>query len=124
MPGWGKAVVPVLKTDQGAPEGFMDWWLGQFEIPTTEGICAYTEIICQEKFNAGRIMDKIHVPMLLLAPAHSVLVDIEDQKRLARTVKGSQLEIIAGHGHGHEIYLDHPEVCQEKFLDFLGRVKK
>jgi hypothetical protein len=54
---WGEAVIPVLKTDQGAPEGFMDWWLGQFTLPNTEGICAYTDMICREDFNAGRIMD-------------------------------------------------------------------
>jgi pimeloyl-ACP methyl ester carboxylesterase len=60
--------------------------------------------------------------MLLLTPAHTVLVDIDDQKRLARTVKGAQLEIITG--HGHEIYLEQTEVCQEKFLYFLGTVKK
>jgi pimeloyl-ACP methyl ester carboxylesterase len=122
VPGWGKAVVPVLKTDQGAPPGFMDWWIGQFEIPTVEGICAYTEIICREDFNSGRIMHKIHVPMLLLTPAHSVLVDIEDQKRLARTVEGAQLEIIKG--HGHEVYLDQAETCQEKFLGFLGGLNR
>ncbi|KAL5326075.1 hypothetical protein ACEPPN_007213 [Leptodophora sp. 'Broadleaf-Isolate-01'] len=76
--GRGEVVIPVLKTDQGAPEGFMDWWLEKFTIPSTEGICAYTEF---------RIVHKINVPMLLLTSPHCVLVDIEDQKRLARTVK-------------------------------------
>lgn len=72
--------------------------------------------------NSFLILGKIGTtPYLLLTPANSTLVPLEDQKKLAQAAKNSRIEVI--HGHGHEIFIDQAEVCQEKYLDFLGSLK-
>ncbi|KXT08643.1 hypothetical protein AC579_9422 [Pseudocercospora musae] len=116
--GWGQALLDVTKSDQDAPPGFTEWWLEQFSIPSGAGLGDHAELLCDPGFDARKIMHQIDVPMLLLTPANSVLVNKEEQIDLNRAVAGSQLEIIPG--HGHEIYLDQADLCQQKFLEFLG----
>ncbi|KAH6717717.1 Alpha/Beta hydrolase protein [Leptodontidium sp. MPI-SDFR-AT-0119] len=97
--GRGEVVIPVLKTDQGAPEGFMDWWLEKFTIPSTEGICAYTELYVEK---TSTLAESCIRSMFLCCclPLRTII-----------------------EGHGHEIYLEQAEICQEKFLKFLETVK-
>jgi pimeloyl-ACP methyl ester carboxylesterase len=66
-------------------------------------------------------MDQVSVPMLLLTPANSALVPIDDQKKLVQAAR-AKMEIIPG--HGHEIYLDRAELCQQKYLQFLETPRK
>lgn len=123
MRPWGEACFKVLQTGagKGYPDGFKKWWLDQFSIPLEKGVSAYADIICREDFGVNLIIDKIKVPMLLLSPSDSPLVNVDDQKRLAKATEG-RLELIET--HAHEIYLDEAEICQKKFLGFLASLKK
>jgi hypothetical protein len=59
--------------------------------------------------------------MLMLTPANSKLVNLDEQKQLRDAVQGSKMELI--HGHGHEIYLDQAEQCLQKYTAFLDGLK-
>lgn len=121
--GWGEKFLALTGTDQNPDKGFQKWYLDQFAIPSTGGLAAYAETVCSKEANSHLILDQIgDTPYLLLTPANSPLVDIEDQKKLAKAAKNSRMELI--HGHGHEIFLDQAEVCQEKYMDFLGKLKR
>lgn len=115
--GWGEHFLGVAATDKGAIEGYIAWWLDKFSIPSKEGLCDYATVVCSKEADGRVVMDQIDAPLLLLTPAHSALVDIEDQKRLAAAAKKSRMELIPG--HGHEIYIDQAGLCQQKLLDFL-----
>lgn len=118
MRSWGEACFKVLQTGvgKGYPDEFKKWWLDQFSIPAEDDICAYADVICREDFDANLVIDKIKVPMLLLSPSGSPLVNVEDQKRLAKATGGNLVLIET---NGHEIYLDEADTCQTKFLEFL-----
>ena len=98
-------------------KAFLNWWLDQISVPTGRSLGDHAEILCDKSFDARTIMDKIKIPMLMLTPANSKLVDLEEQKQLHDAVDGSRMEVIEG--HGHEIYINQAEQCQEKYLNFL-----
>lgn len=118
--GWGEAVAKVLGTDQTSDRAFYGWWLDQISVSSGEGLGDHAELLCQEEFDARRIMMRINVPMLMLSPASSQLVNLEEQKML-RDATGAKMEVIDG--VGHEVYLDQAEVCQSIYLEFLGSLK-
>lgn len=119
---WAKRSAEAIGTsnDAHATEAFNSWWVDTASIAPVEGVRAYCDVICRKDFDARLVMERITVPMLILTPAASPLVPIEDQERLAATVK-ARLEIIPS--QGHEIYLNHPEMCWGKYMDFLGGLK-
>lgn len=120
--GWGQELVNVVGVDQASDKAYLQWWLDQVAIPTGEGLGDHAELLCDESFDARRIMNQIKVPMLMLTPAGSVLVNLDEQKQLNEAVSGSRMEVIPG--HGHEIYINQAEQCQEKYLAFLRRLPK
>ena len=115
--GWGQEILNVLGGNQNPDKQFKKWWLDQVAVPSGEGLGDHAELLCDESFDARRIMKDIKVPMLLLTPGNSKLVNIDEQKQLQEAVQGSKMEIIDG--YGHEIYLDQAEQCQRKYLAFL-----
>ena len=119
--GWGEALAKSVGTDQISDSKFLGWWLDQVSVPSGESLGDHAELLCDSSFDARRIMNQIKVPMLLLTPADSVLINLDEQKKLHETVPGSQMEVIPG--RGHEIYLDQAELCQQKFLEFLEKLK-
>lgn len=122
LKAWGEEATKVLKTGEGKPKEYLDWWFEQFTIATTQGVADYAEVIIRKDFDANLIMDQIKTPLLALAPADSGLISLDDQKRLVNTVPNGRLEIVTS--GGHEVYLDDAEFCQEKFLEFLASLKK
>jgi pimeloyl-ACP methyl ester carboxylesterase len=121
--GWGEAILNVLGQDKNPDKAFLDWWLQQVSVPSGEGLGDHAELLCDERFDARRIMDKIEVPMLMLSPGGSQLVDLEEQRQLRDSVKGSvRMEVVDG--FGHEIYIDQAERCQEIYLEFLRGLKR
>jgi pimeloyl-ACP methyl ester carboxylesterase len=68
-------------------------------------------MICREGSDAHLVMHQVKVPMLLLTPVNSALVPMDNQKQLVQAAK-TKTGIIPG--HGHEIYLDQAELCQQK----------
>lgn len=69
--GWGEAVLKVLGADQNPDKDFIKWWLDQVAVPTGEGLGDHAVLLCDESFDARRIMKNIKVPMLMLTPANS-----------------------------------------------------
>lgn len=121
--GWGEKFMALSATDQDSDKGFQQWYLEQFALPSEDGLAAYADTVCSKEANSFLILDKIGTtPYLLLTPANSTLVPLDDQKKLAQAAKDSRLELI--HGHGHEIFIDQAEECQGKVLDFLGSLQK
>ena len=118
--GWGEALAQAVGNDQYADPGFFKWWLDQVSVPSGEGLAEHAKLLCDSSFDARRVMNDIKVPMLLLTPANSKLINLDEQKELQQAVKGSRMEMIEG--HGHEIYIDQAEQCQQKFLAFLDRL--
>jgi len=60
----------------------------------------------------------IAVPTLVLAPAASPLTALADQFYLRCTVPDAEIEVFEG--RGHNIYLEEPERCIERFLRFAA----
>jgi hypothetical protein len=121
--GWGQAVLDVLDTAKEADPGFVRWWLDEVGVPDGKGLGDHAELLCATEFDARRIMKDIKVPMLMLTPRSSKLVNLDEQKALHDAVSGSKMELISG--NGHEIYLE-PEsfpVCVEKYLAFVDGLK-
>ncbi|PVH89593.1 alpha/beta-hydrolase [Cadophora sp. DSE1049] len=118
---WGERFVKLSATDEGTDGGFLRWYLEQFAIPSTQGLCDYAEMITKKGSDAHLVMRVVRVPMLLLTPANSALVPLDDQKELVKYA-GAKMEIIEG--HGHEIYLDQAEKCQQKYLQFLDEIRR
>ena len=120
--GWGEALANVVGADQMPDKAFLEWWLNQIAVSSGEGLGDHAELLCNESFDARRIMNQIKIPMLVLTPANSKLVNLDEQKSLSHAVSGSQMEVIKG--YGHEIYIDQAEQCQEKYLGFLSGLSK
>ena len=120
--GWGEALVDVIGVDQMPGTAFLQWWLDQVAVPSGDSLGDHAELLCDKSFDARRIMNDINIPMLMLTPANSKLVNLDEQKQLHEAVSGSRMEIIKG--VGHEIYLDQAEQCQEKYLAFLQSLPK
>lgn len=118
---WGEAYLEVLHTEagKGYPDESNKWWLDQFSTTVEEGISAFANPIRREDFDVNRIIDK--VPMLLLNPLCSPLVNVDDQRKLAKAT-GASLELIETIGRG--TYLDKVKLCQEKFVQILGPLKQ
>lgn len=114
--GWGEAVMKVLGQDQAPDKAFLEWWLNQVSRASGDGLGDHAKLLCDESFDARRIMKDIKVPMLMLTPGNSKLVNIDEQKQL-KDAAGARMEIITG--IGHEIYIDQAEQCQQKYLEFL-----
>jgi len=66
-------------------------------------------------------MDEVNIPMLLLSPANSAVVPMDDQKQLIQAAK-AKMKITPG--HEHDTYLGQAELYQQKCLQFLKTVKK
>lgn len=120
--GWAKALANVVGADQMPDNAFLDWWLNEIAVSSGDGLGDHAELLCDKSFDARRIMEQIKVPMLMLTPANSKLVDLEEQKSLSQAVSGSRMEVIKG--YGHEIYIDQAEQCQQKYLEFLEGLSK
>ena len=119
--GWGEAVLKVLGGDQMPDKEFLKWWLDQVSVSSGEGLGDHAELLCDKSFDARRIMKDIKVPMLMLTPGNSKLVNLDEQKEL-KDAAGAQMEVI--NGYGHEIYIDQAEQCQQKYLAFLEVLSK
>lgn len=115
--GWGEAVLKVLGGDQAPDKEFLKWWLDQVSVPSGDGLGDHAVLLCDKSFDARRIMNDIKVPMLMLTPGNSKLVNIDEQNQLRDAVEGARMEIVTG--LGHEIYLDQAESCQQIYLEFL-----
>lgn len=121
--GWAAEAAKLLKTDQISDRSYVDWWIDQVSLPTGDALADHAELL--EKVDARKFVERIQVPMLILAPRNSSLARLDgddSQYDLQRRVQGSQMIIIDG--KGHEIYIDEPEKSQEAFLKFLSSLKK
>ena len=101
---------------------FLEWWLDQISVSSGESLGDHAELLCDKDFDARRIMENIKMPMLMLTPASSKLVNLDEQRQLNQAVQGSRMELIKG--AGHEIYIDQAEQCQEKYLAFLEALRR
>lgn len=120
--GWAVEAAKLLKTDQISTE-YTKWWIEQVSLPSGEGLADHAELAL-EKVDARQFVDRIQVPMLILAPRNSTLARLDgddNQYDLQKRVKGSQLVVIEG--KGHEIYIDEHEKCREEFLKFLESLR-
>lgn len=117
--GWGEALLDVTATNKEAEPAFVQWWLESVGAMDGRGLGDHAELLCSSDFDSRKIMKDIKVPMLMLTPSNSVLVNLDEQKDLHEAVKGSKMEVIKG--HGHEIYLEAnaSKVCLQKYLAFL-----
>lgn len=120
--GWGECILKVLGGHQTDDKEFLAWWLDQVSVPSGNGLGDHAVLLCDGSFDARRIMENIKVPMLMLTPGNSQLVNIDEQKQLRDAVDGARMEIV--NGLGHEIYIDQAEQCQQKYLEFLNSLAK
>lgn len=121
--GWAVEAAKLLKTDQISDQAYVDWWIDQVSLPSGDALADHAELL--EKVDARKFVERIEIPMLILAPRNSSLarLDGEDnQYDLHERVQGSQMVIIDG--KGHEIYIDEPDRCQEAFIKFLGDLQR
>ncbi|KAF2103603.1 alpha/beta-hydrolase [Rhizodiscina lignyota] len=121
--GWGEEILNVLNTSKDADPAFVKWWLKEVGDMDGKGLGDHAELLCSSDFDARRIMNNIKVPMLMLTPSNSKLVNLDEQKDLHEAVKGSKQELIKA--NGHEIYLE-PEAsknCLRLYQEFLQSLK-
>lgn len=117
--GWAVEAAKLLKTDQISSD-YTKWWIEQVSMPSGDALADHAELAL-EKVDARQFVNRIEIPMLILAPSNSTLARLDgddNQYDLQKRVKGSQLMVIEG--KGHEIYIDEAEKCRAAFLKFLG----
>lgn len=111
----------VALGEGGFSDNYKRWWVDEFSASTAYGLADHGVLLWDSSFDARPIMHNIRVPMLLLSPAHSKLVDLDDQRELHAAVAGSKWEIIES--DSHEIYIEKAEECQRKYLDFVKALR-
>jgi len=114
--GWGKSLANIPGTVSMPDADYIDWWIEQVSVSSSEGLAGYADFLC--KIDCNPFLSEIMVPTLILAPTRSAATTVEDQKAIQTRIQGSHLVLIDA--PGHEIYVQEPEACQEAFLKFLG----
>lgn len=114
--GWAERLAAAPGTVASDDPEYVKAWVDQVALSSGEGLAGYAELLC--KLDARPCLTKIEVPMLILAPTNSALVTMESMENLAAQVPTSTLRPVES--HGHEIYLDAAEACQQAVLDFLA----
>ncbi|KAF1950332.1 alpha/beta-hydrolase [Byssothecium circinans] len=117
--GWTEALSKVPGTIPISDPAYLPWYLDQVSISSGEGLAQYAEFL--SRLDARPYLEKIRIPVLILAPSQSAATSVEEQRKLAAQIRGARLEVIEG--AGHEIYVTQAEKCQKVFLDFLGKLK-
>lgn len=56
----------------------IQWWLDQVDLLSRAGLAGYVEFL--SKADARPYLEKIQVPMLILAPARSAVTKLEEQR--------------------------------------------
>jgi pimeloyl-ACP methyl ester carboxylesterase len=146
--GWGEALRRVPGTSVGPPlgheedkdnndEGYHSWWLDQVAFSPGAGLAAYATFLSTLDARPYiRRIDTTIVPVLILCPANSAAVKVEDQRRdvldvLAKNNADNNEEseaeegfckMVVIDGKGHEIYVERPRECQDEVLAFLDEV--
>ncbi|KAF2641578.1 alpha/beta-hydrolase [Massarina eburnea CBS 473.64] len=113
--GWAEALSKIPGTIPITDPEYLPWYLDQIGISSGEGFAQYAEFL--STLDARPFLEKIDVPMLILAPSRSAATSVEEQTALKEKVKGAKMVVVEG--AGHEIYVTEAERCQEVFLDFL-----
>lgn len=88
------------------------WHLDDFSVPSTGVFMTYVPIVSGLDADSRCIIHDIKMPLLLLTPASSPLVDIDDQKRLAKAAEKSKMVIVTS--HRDEIYIDQADFVRQR----------
>lgn len=113
--GWATALTSMTGTVSSSDPGYIPWWIDQVAKSDGEGLALYAEFL--SKLDARPFLEDIRVPMLILAPSSSAMVDVETMKELATTVKTAKLKFIDT--IGHEIFVSASNECIAAVLEFL-----
>ncbi|RMJ23705.1 alpha/beta hydrolase fold protein [Aspergillus sp. HF37] len=113
--GWAKQLAAVPGTLSASNVEYEQWWLNQIAVSSGEGLAGYAAVL--ESIDTRPFLSQISVPTLILAPAQSAVVRLDDQHEIARQIPRSRLVVI--NGSGHEIYSQNAAECQKELLLFL-----
>ncbi|EXJ86757.1 hypothetical protein A1O3_03711 [Capronia epimyces CBS 606.96] len=117
---WGEALSKVPGTVSVPDPAYLLWWIDQIALSSPDGLAGYAGFL--STLDSRPYLAQIRLPMLILAPAKSAATTLEEQRKIAQSVKNSRIEVI--HGTGHEIYVEMPHECQAAVLDFLKSLKQ
>lgn len=118
--GWAEALSKVPGSLSIPDPAYVQWWIDQVGQSTGEGLAGYAEFL--SKADARPYLEKIQIPMLILAPARSAATKLEEQHAIHAHVANSQLVVIDG--QGHEIYVEMAEECQKAVDTFLSGLSR
>jgi pimeloyl-ACP methyl ester carboxylesterase len=90
------------------------WFKGAEETPWKSIFACLEEMI---KFNKRAILSKITVPTLIIEGEKDTKTAIEDVREMARKIKTSELEVVAG--ASHDVNIRRPRKVEEVISKFL-----
>ncbi|KAF4554502.1 Alpha/beta hydrolase-like protein 1 [Elsinoe fawcettii] len=118
--GWATALSKVPGTVSVPDPKYVEWWIEQVGVSSAQGLAGYAAFL--STLDARPYLERIEVPMLILAPANSAATKVEEQRGIMEQVRGAKLVVV--HGRGHEIYVERAEECQREVLEFIASLKK
>lgn len=107
---------------QPDPE-YSKWWIEQIAISSGEGFAQYAKFLSKLEIRPFyKKLEASKLPVLILAPTKSRNTPFRDQQKQRDSIQGSKFVVVDG--HGHEIFVDKAEECQNAVLEFVGNVHK
>jgi pimeloyl-ACP methyl ester carboxylesterase len=87
--------------------------------PTAEGVYRQSRAVCA--WDAADRLGGIGCPTLVVAGGEDVLLPVGYSERLARGIRGAELVVLEGTGHG--LSIESPQAVAAAVFDFLSRVR-
>lgn len=118
--GWAEALSSQAGTSPRDSPEYKEWWLSEVGKSSAEGLAGYAAFL--SRLETRRFLPRIACPVLVLAPAHSAAVPVEESEYAARHIHHAELRVIES--PGHEIYVEDAATCQRLVRAHLSRFAK
>ncbi|POR31384.1 Alpha/beta-hydrolase [Tolypocladium paradoxum] len=117
--GWAEAMSNSKGTVTSFVPGYVTWWIDQVAVSNSEGLAGYADFL--SKLDVRPFISAVKLPMFILAPMNSAVIQVADMELLVSQIEGAKMEVIDA--PGHEIYTSGAEKCQTSALGFWQSLK-
>jgi pimeloyl-ACP methyl ester carboxylesterase len=95
-----------------------EWHRQQWDANDRDALIRLTEAITENPVDVEHSLARITVPTLVLAPTESEMTSRQDQLLIQASIPESEIELFEG--YAHNIYLQAPERCTSRILQFIA----
>lgn len=112
--GWAEALSRGPGTVPSTDTAYLEWWINQVAQSDGEGLAGYAEFL--STLDSRPFLREVSVPMLILAPKNSAVMQVKHMEEVAEQVPGAILKVVDV--PSHEIYVTGAEQCQAEAMKF------